>query len=206
MGIVWEVFEASTEGLGDAAAMRVSFFLVEGLPVEAKLISNKVIFIAAIEALCVTSIFLMAGPNIAVWLTIDSTLENLFNDLVGMTGLANIALTFAQVYWSLVGAQGRFGLASSTILGCRWLITMPLALSFVYASFYDLRAIAGSVAVGYATASAFLAHSVSQSDWEKLSLEAQALDDPSLGDDFPDFSVDEGEEESSSEDDSIIMT
>jgi Na+-driven multidrug efflux pump len=206
MGIVWEIFEASTEGLGDAAAIRVSFLLAEGQPVEAKILSNKVAFLAGIEALLATSIFLMAGPNITVSLTTDSTLENLLNDLVGMTGLANVAMAFAQVYWSLVGAQDRFGLASSTILLCRWLVTMPLAFSFIFGLSYDLRAVAGSIAVGYATASSFLAYCVYQSDWHSLSVAAH--EEAYLDENMLDFSMeggedDEEEEESDSEDNGI---
>jgi Na+-driven multidrug efflux pump len=195
MGIVWEVFEASTEGLGDAASIRISFFLEEGLPAQAKNLSNKVFFLALVEALAVTSIFLMAGPNIAVSLTTDSTLENIFNDLVGITGLANVAMTFAQVYWSLVGAQGRYGLASSTIMLCRWLVTMPLALTFIFGLSYDLRAVAGSIAVGYATASSFLVYSVVTSDWQLLSLAAQ--EDEAEDESFLNFSESDQDDDSS---------
>jgi Na+-driven multidrug efflux pump len=206
MGIVWEVFEASTEGIGDAAAVRVSFLLAEGQPVQAKILSNKVVFLALVGSLLATSVFLMAGPNITVSLTTDSTLENLLNGLVGMTGLANVAMAFAQVYWSLVGAQGRFGLASSTILLCRWLVTMPLAFSFIFGLTYDLRAVAGSIAVGYATASSFLAYCVYQSDWQSLSVAAQEEAYPAEDENMLDFSLEGGEdegEESSSEDDGI---
>jgi Na+-driven multidrug efflux pump len=207
MGIVWEVFEASTEGIGDAAAIRVSFLLAECQPEQAKILSNKVAFLALVEALVVTSIFLMAGPNITVSLTTDSTLENLLNDLVGMTGLANVAMAFAQVYWSLVGAQGRFGLASSTILLCRWLVTMPLAFSFIFGLTYDLRAVAGSIAVGYATASSFLAYCIYQSDWQSLSIAAHDEAYPVEDENALDFSLEGGEdeeEESSSDDDDDI--
>jgi Na+-driven multidrug efflux pump len=205
MGIVWEVFEASTEGIGDAAAIRVSFLLAEGQPAEAKILSNKVAFLAGVEAILATSIFLMAGPNITVSLTTDSTLENLLNDLVGMTGLANVAMAFAQVYWSLIGAQDRFGLASSTILLCRWLVTMPLAFAFIFGLSYDLRAVAGSIAVGYATASSFLAYYIYQSDWHSLSVAAheEAYMDENI---MLDFSLEGGEdegEESNSEDDGL---
>jgi Na+-driven multidrug efflux pump len=204
MGIVWEVFEASTEGIGDAAAIRISFFLAEGQPVQAKILSNKVAFLALVEALVATSIFLMAGPNISVSLTTDSTLENLLNDLVGMTGLANVAMAFAQVYWSLVGAQGRFALAASTILLCRWLVTMPLAMSFIFGLGYDLRAVAGSIAIGYSTAASFLAYCVYHSDWESLSLAAQEQAYPAEDENMLDSSLDGEEEDSSEDDDSSV--
>jgi hypothetical protein len=114
---------------------------------------------------------------------------------VGITGLANVAMTFAQVYWSLVGAQGRYGLASSTIMLCRWLVTMPLALTFIFGLSYDLRAVAGSIAVGYATASSFLVYSVVTSDWQLLSLAAQ--EDEAEDESFLNFSESDQDDDSS---------
>jgi Na+-driven multidrug efflux pump len=125
MGVVWEVCLASTEGLGEAASVRLSFLLGEGFPAEAKLLASKVAFLACIEAMVVTSVLLVAGPNIAAALTTDIVLENILNNLMGLTSLANVAMTFAQVYWSLAGAQGSYGAASATILLSRWIVTIP---------------------------------------------------------------------------------
>lgn len=170
MGVIWEVFAALTEGLGEAASVRVSFYLTEGLPMEAKRLANKVAFMAFILVLGATSIFLMAGPNIAVALSTDSTIQHLFTELVGLTGLANVSMTFAQVYWSLAGAQGCYGLASTTILFCRWLVILPIASACIFGYFYDLVSVAGAVAVGYAVAAFALACFVFRSDWERLAL------------------------------------
>jgi hypothetical protein len=170
MGVVWELCAALTEGLGEAASVRVSFLLVEGLPMEARRLSNKVAFLALVLALSLTSMFLMLGPNVAVLLSTDTAIQNLFTDVVGLTGLANVSMTFAQVYWSLAGAQGHFGLASATILFCRWLVILPLASIFIFHFRFDLKAVAGSVAVGYAVAAMVLAWGVFRVDWEQLAL------------------------------------
>jgi Na+-driven multidrug efflux pump len=170
MGVVWEILAGLSEGLGEAASVRVSFHLAGGMPTEGKRLSNKVAFLTFILVLGVTSIFLMAGPNIAVALSTDSTIQHLFTQLVGFTGLANVSMTFAQVYWSLAGAQGRFSLASASILLCRWLVMLPFAFICIYTFSFDLVAIAGSVAVGYAVATVALASVIFRSDWEQLAL------------------------------------
>ena len=84
----------------------------------------------------------------SIGLTKDLTLQTLFNDLVGMTGLVNISMSLAQVYWSLLGSQGQFGVASSSILICQWLVTMLLAVGFIFQANYDLRAMGLALALG----------------------------------------------------------
>ena len=44
LGSMWEVLEASTEGIGEAAAIRVAYLLAVGQPEQAKLLSYKVIY------------------------------------------------------------------------------------------------------------------------------------------------------------------
>jgi len=168
MGVIWEIFVAFTEGIGEAASVRVSFFLSEGLPDEAKRLANKVTFMSFVLVLTVSSIFLMAGPNIAVALSTDKTLQHLINQLVGTAVLANVSMTFAQVYWSLAGAQGRYSVASATILFCRWFIVLPMASICIYHYNFDLMAVAGSVAVGYAVAAFALSFQVFCSDWDAI--------------------------------------
>lgn len=176
MGVIWEIFSALTEGLGEAASVRISYFLLEGMPVEAKRLANKVAFLALVLVLGVTSIFLMAAPNIAFALSVDGRIQVLFIQLVGTAGLANVAMTFAQVYWSLAGAQGHFGLASAAILFCRWLIILPVASIFIYGFNFDLRAVACAVAIGYTIAAMFLAWGVFQRDWEQLAFSLREFD------------------------------
>ena len=178
MGIFWEILEASTEGVGESAAKRVAFHLAENSPNRAKQLARKAIFFVMVETLCVTSIFLMAGPNISVAFTKDATLQHLLNLLVGMTGLAYAAMSFAQTFWSLAGAQGRFGQASSAILACRWFITIPLAAVCSFGISYDLRAMAMSIAIGYIVAALILVNLVFRVDWRDLSLASQEETSP----------------------------
>ena len=181
MGIVWEIFEASTEGLGEAAAVRVSLVLSENVPDLARQLAHKSVLLGMVLSLLVTSVFLLLGLNLSVALTEDSTLQNLFNDLVGVTGLANITMSMAQVYWSLLGSQGRFGVASSSILLCRWLLTMPLAAGFIFGAEYDLRAVGSALAIGYMTSTILLTWRLFQSDWNMYA--QMAKEDAMLGED-----------------------
>lgn len=172
MGIVWEVFEAFTEGLGEASAVRVSYYLSENLPQLAEQIANKSVFLSIIESTILTAIFLMIGPNLSVALTRDAALQNLFNDVVPVVALANVAMSLAQIYWSLLGAQGYFSKASLVILLDRWLFIIPMGCVLVYAANYDILAVAGVLAAGYAIGGTILARSVIHSDWNAVAGEA----------------------------------
>lgn len=190
MGMIWEIFVGLTEGLGEAASVRVSYYLSEGLSRVARRLTNKVVFLSFVSVLFFTSLFLIIAPNVAVLLTDDSTLQHLFFDLVGLASVASVSMTFSQIYWSLAGAQGRFALASATILFCRWFITLPMASVCIYRYRYDLRSIAGTVAIGNAVAAFVLAFSVYRSDWSALS--AQFRNDPGqVTEDDEEFDVDE---------------
>jgi len=208
MGVVWEVFEAVTAGLGEAGAVRISYYLSENMPSEAKRISHKVILISVIQGLLFGSIVLMLGPNIAVWLTVNPIIQTQFVDLVGMTALASFSMTFALVTWSLLGAQGRFGTATACVVLCRWFIIMPLAAICVFGYHFETKSVAASIAMGYSTAAFFLSLVIIRSDWEHYALLAQ--EEARLAD-TPDYVDDEEEADEddllgdSSEDSSAIL-
>ena len=89
---------------------------------------------------------------------------------VGFLGLANIALSLSQAGWSVVGAQGRFRLATLLVWTCTWCVTLPMALVAVFGfELDDVSALAGSLAVGYASASSALTYVVLRSDWIRIS-------------------------------------
>lgn len=173
MGVIWEVCLAATEGLGEAASVRVSYHLVEGAYDIAKVLSRKVAFLAFIEAMIITSILLIIGPNITTSLTRDSVLQTISNEMMGLTALANIPMTLAQVYWSLVGAQGKYGVASATILFSRWFVTIPMSAIFVYGFHYQESTLTGAIAIGYATAAFVLSTHVFAPDWSRFSFAAE---------------------------------
>lgn len=151
----------------------------------------------------------MAGPNIAVILSKDRTLQHLIANLMSMVALANLSMTLAQVYWSVVGAQGRFAVASSTILACRWLITIPLSIGMLYGGGYGLSSVGGAISIGFSTASSILAFYVFLTDWPSVAqklhdkMKEQAIspangnDEVELNDNDEESDIDEDDESSS---------
>ena len=208
MGIVWEVFEAFTEGLGEASAVRVTYYLTENLPVLSEQLAHKAVFLSIMESTILTAIFLLIGPNLAVALTRDAVLQHLFNDLVPMVALANIAMSLAQIWWSLVGAQGYFSRASAVILANRWFLIIPLSCILIYPASYDLSGVAAAITVGHTCAGTLLARLVFQSDWAAAARQYQEDSggiDPGLAiesEQERDEGADDEEGEEESEDDS----
>ena len=182
LGAFWDVLEAFTEGIGEAAANQVAFLLSIGLPRRASNLSNGSIYMAVIQALLITSALYMSGQYLSVLFSSDPTIQHLMNNAIVMIGFANVIMSFAQITWSLVGAQGRFRLATSIIFFSRWLITMPVALIGIYAFYLDLNAVSGSLVVGYATATCAMSFVVLSSDWDRLSRTMQEMNQPTFDD------------------------
>jgi Na+-driven multidrug efflux pump len=178
LGAVWDILEALTEGIGEAAATQVAFLLAAWQPDRARKLANTVMYLSVIQSLVVTSGLYMGGKYIAVLLTTDPTLQHLINDSIALIGLANVTMAFAQVSWSLIGAQGRFRLATSVVFSARWFVTIPIALVTIFVLDMDLNGVSGSLVVGYATASSTLTFIVLRSDWERLSRIMQEMNRP----------------------------
>jgi Na+-driven multidrug efflux pump len=198
LGAVWDVLEAFTEGIGEAAAIQVAFLLAAFQPERARKLANTVIYLAVIQSLLVTSALYMSGKYLAVLFSSDPTIQHITNNSFALIGLANVTMAFAQVSWSLIGAQGRFRLATSVVFFSRWLVTVPIALIAIFAFFLDLNSVAGSLVVGYATASCALTFIVLRSDWERLARLMQEMNNPIPPDDgnsFDDFEDDSSDDE-----------
>ena len=191
LGCLWELLEASTEGIGEAASVRVAYFLAIAKPLLAKTLSYKVIYFAVIEALLLTSIWFVTGKYLVILLTNDPTLQHLINNVVAVIGLANVTMAFSQILWSLTGAQGRYRESMIAMFSSRWLVTIPVAAVSIFAKKLDLNAVSGSLVVGYATAACALAYFVVRSDWEGLSRQMQEEQDDFESDDDEDDSDDD---------------
>jgi hypothetical protein len=148
--------------------VRIAFYLEEGLYDDARQLSHKVLCMVCVFVLLMTSIFLMISPTLAEIITDDTVILYLIFNLVGMAGIANVAVTASQMYWSLVGAQGRIKFASLAIFSCRWFIIFPSSALVVYVSKFDPVAVAAMVAIGYSSATGILSYTFFNSDWKKL--------------------------------------
>jgi len=205
LGAVWDVLEALTEGIGEAAATQVALLLAACHPERARRLTNSVIYLAIVQSLIVTSLLFILGKYLSVILTMDPTLQHFVSNSLSLLGLANVTMAFSQIGWNLVGAQGRFRLATSVVFAARWLVTIPTAVLIIYVWELDVDSLGASLAMGYATASCALTFIVLQTDWDRLSrilygMNAQqkgtVSDDDEDGDPFED---DDDEDDSSSD-------
>ena len=195
LGALWDVLEAFTEGIGEAAAIQVAFLLAAAQPERARKLSHSVLYIGLVQSLFITSTLFMGGRRLATLLTTDNTMQHMMNNSMTLLGFANIAMSFSQVGWSLIGAQGRFRLATSVMFFSRWLVTIPMALVTIFVFFLDLSSISGCLIVGYFTASCVLTFVLIRSDWDRLSLLMQQMNNSSAKEDL-DFEFDDSEDSS----------
>jgi Na+-driven multidrug efflux pump len=67
LGALWETFESFTEGIGDAAEIRVAYHLGRGNPKSAQISGIKGAIIGTVAAFTVTSLFWIVGEEIPGW-------------------------------------------------------------------------------------------------------------------------------------------
>lgn len=195
LGAVWDVLEAFTEGIGEAAAIQVAFLLAAAQPERARKLSFSILYFGLVQSLLITSALFMGGRHLAMLLTADNTMQHMMNDAMTLLGFANVAMSFSQVGWSLIGAQGRFRLATSVMFFSRWLVTIPVALVTIFVFFLDLSSISGCLIVGYSTASCVLTFIVIRSDWDRLANLMQQMNNPSEKQEL-DFEFDDSDDSS----------
>ena len=206
LGTVWELFEASTEGIGEAAAVRVAYHLGKGHPDMAELSSYKSMLLSFGLSLFVTAGFFLCGYDLPTWFSSDETIQRMLAELIPLVGFGNITMNFGMVAWSLVGAQGRYRLATLVSMISSWFITIPLAAIFVIGLNINLKGLVGAVIAGYSTSSVILMYIILRSDWVRLSKIVQELNamtgEIDSSDDEDDDSSDSSSDSSSSDDDS----
>jgi Na+-driven multidrug efflux pump len=140
-----------------------------GKPARARYSSYKTILVGVIMATLLTSIIWMMGLDLAKWLTPDPTLQYLIAELFPLVGVGNVALTAGTVSWALVGAQGRYRLATLTAFVSSWCVTLPLAALFTYGLHFDMQGVTAAVVAGYSVTGTALLYILIRSDWERLS-------------------------------------
>lgn len=83
---MWELFEAATGGLSEAAAIRVAFHLGKGDYELAKISAYKALFLSVILSVFITSVFFMLGDSLGIMLTRDLLLRDMLNEAIPMIG------------------------------------------------------------------------------------------------------------------------
>ena len=90
-----------------------------------------------------------------------------------MIALGNILMIFGMISWDLVGAQGRYKLATGVSLVSSWLVTIPLAILFTLYWKFNLLGIAASLVIGYSISGLMQAYILLCSDWGLISKKIQ---------------------------------
>jgi len=169
LGYIWETFEASTEGIGDAAEVRVAFHLGKGNPEMARISSQKSMLLGTIFGTFLTSLFFIIGDTLPTWFTDDVTLQEMIRSLLPMIGIGNVTMTFGFMCWAIIGAQGRYRLATLVAFVTTWGVTLPMAAVMTYVFRFNLQGITSSVVIGYSVAMTVMSYIVLRSDWARLS-------------------------------------
>lgn len=168
LGWLWNIFEASSEGIGDAAEVRVAYHCGKRRPDQARISANKSIVIGFIFSIVLSSILLALGNVIPRWLTSDPVLQKMVRENIPLIGIGNIMMTAGSVCWAEIGAQGRYKLATIIIAVSSWVVSIPLAAISVFGLVLDLRGMTASVCIGFQCASTTLAFVLLQSDWMRI--------------------------------------
>eukprot|EP00588_Corethron_pennatum_P033366 CAMPEP_0194347102 /NCGR_PEP_ID=MMETSP0171-20130528/105801_1 /TAXON_ID=218684 /ORGANISM="Corethron pennatum, Strain L29A3" /LENGTH=848 /DNA_ID=CAMNT_0039114311 /DNA_START=138 /DNA_END=2684 /DNA_ORIENTATION=+ len=168
LGTVWEVLEATTEGISEAAGIRIALHLGKGRPALAKTSAHKSLYFSMILGFFMTSILYLLSANLPIWFTDVIIIQNLISEVIYLLGSGNLFLVTGMTAWGVLGGQGRFHLATITLLVCSWGVTLPLCAISTY---YKINLIGqvGGVVAGYATAAMTLVYFVQTSDWDALS-------------------------------------
>lgn len=165
IGEVWEVFETTIEGLGDAAEIRVSYHLGLGHPYKAKLSAYKSLYMGSLNAIFVSGIFFLLLPYIPEFFTVDETLQGMIAECLPLTVIGNLLMTVGILAWYAIGAQGRYKTGTIVMFCVSWGITLPLAAVSTYVLRVDLQGLVTSVVLGYVGVGAALLYMLLTSDW-----------------------------------------
>lgn len=169
LGSLWGTFETLSEAIADGGEVRVAYHLGAANPGMAQIASYKLILIGVFTSLMSTSVLFIMGENVAIWFTPDPALQHMLADLIPMIGLGNVILSAGTVSWGLVGAQGRYRLATLVALLASWFVTMPVAATFTYGLNLNLQGIAAAVVIGYSVSCTTLFYILLRSDWDRIS-------------------------------------
>jgi len=82
-------------------------------------------------------------------------------------------MNVGMVCWALIGAQGRYRLATMVASACTLLITLPIGIYLTLELRYNLKGLTFAVVVGNSVTAMCLTYVLLMSNWENLSLKAQ---------------------------------
>lgn len=173
LGSIWDVFYYTTSGISDSGEIRVAHHLGKNHPKMAQLSAYKSLYISMVVAIVISIVFFALQQSIPAWFTQDETLITMLSELVPFVGVANLSMTFGMQCWSLIGAQGKYKLATWISFISSWGVCMPLAAIFVFGFFFDLQGLTAATTIGYTSTGAALSYILLASNWDKVARSIQ---------------------------------
>jgi len=167
LGSIWDLLEAATEEVGASAEVRVGYYLGKGNPRMARNSANKALFVGTCCGFLITMVFYFMGDKLAFWFTEDVVIQRMIVNSIPFVSLANIAMVYGMLCWSISVAQGRYTLATTVAGISTWGIVIPTAAIFIYVYDYNIESLVSSITFGYVTTGTILTVFVSLSDWER---------------------------------------
>lgn len=175
MFIIFSNQNISHRGIVDAGEVRVAHFCGKGRPDRAKSFAKKTVVVGLLISIVLSSIFLALGNKIPKWLTSDLAIQQMIKENIPLIGFGNILMTGGNTCWAVLGAQGRYRLATFIFFVSSWLVTIPLAAVSVYAFFLDLRGLTAAVIIGFQCACTTLGYFLLMSDWPRICEKVRTL-------------------------------
>ncbi|CAB9520946.1 Mate efflux family protein [Seminavis robusta] len=169
LGELWDGMELLTEALGDAAEVRCSHLLGSRESERAKMLSYRTLYVGCMLAGSVSTFVFFAGSYIPKWITNDEVLQAILASIMPFFALGNLTLTFGQLCWAMLGAQGRNWLATATAFFGTGFVCIPLAAFFSLAVQFPLSGQTSAMVIGYVTSGSLQAYLLYTSDWESIS-------------------------------------
>mmetsp|Transcript_34971 Transcript_34971/g.64738 ORF Transcript_34971/g.64738 Transcript_34971/m.64738 type:complete len:730 (-) Transcript_34971:83-2272(-) len=167
LGSIWNVFESTTSSIGSAAEVRCAYQFGQGRPALAKLSAYKSMFLSVLISIWSTAVFLCFSGDIPGWLTKDETIQKMLVPLFPLIALGQVTMTMGMVAWALIGAQGRYRLATSIATGCSLLITTPVAALMTIVWRINLQGLTFAVVIGYTVTAMCMSTVLLMTDWER---------------------------------------
>jgi MATE family multidrug resistance protein len=171
---VWDLVEASTSGLAEAADLRVAYHLGCGDTHSAKIATKLCLFAGSVVAVVSSVLLHLYDDALVSLLTQNEELQEVLEQVLPLVGYGSLVLVFAKVASSLMSAQGRCREATIVSVLCSYCITLPAAQIMVYGFNVNLQAIVAAVVYGRTTFAAIMLHFMWWSNWERLSAQIRS--------------------------------
>jgi len=168
LGSIWEIFYEVTTGISDAGEMRVAHYFGRDEPELARLAGYKALLLSMSVASVISVLFFLLQDSIPGWFTFDETLQGMLRQVVPYIGVGNLTMQFGMTSWSLIGAQGKYKMATWISAISDWGLSVPLAAFFCFGMGYNLQGLTAAMVIGYVVTGAAMSYVLLGTNWDKV--------------------------------------